>query len=244
MLCCFLFMPAGTAVRRGDTLMVPIPQSWQPVVGEETEKCYFLKLKEFLAEERRSHTVYPPEPEVFAALQTTPYEGVKVLLLGQDPYHNVNQAHGLCFSVRPGIKPPPSLVNIFKELKDDLGCSVPNNGYLVPWAQQGVLMLNAVLTVRAHAPNSHKNHGWETFTDAVIRKVNEREDLVVFILWGGYAQKKTALIDTDRHCIIQSAHPSPLSARNGFFGSKPFSKVNEALQSAGETPIDWQIPNL
>lgn len=221
-----------------------VPLIWQPFVGEETEKPYFLKLREFLAEERRSYTVYPPEPEVFAALETTPYDQVKVFLLGQDPYHDANQAHGLCFSVRPGVKPPPSLVNIFKELKVDVGCRIPNNGRLVPWAQQGVLMLNAVLTVRAHTPNSHKDHGWETFTDAVIRKVNDHADRVVFILWGGYAQKKIGLIDRSRHTIIQSAHPSPLSARNGFFGSKPFSKVNDALESGGKTRIDWQIPDL
>jgi uracil-DNA glycosylase len=159
-------------------------------------------------------------------------------------HHDENQAHGLCFSVQPGIKPPPSLVNMYKELQSDVGFEIPNNGYLVSWATQGILMLNAVLTVRAHTPNSHKNQGWETFTDAVIGKVNEKSDPVIFLLWGAYAQKKAKLIDTSRHTIIQSAHPSPLSARNGFFGSKPFSAINTALQSAGKPEIDWQIPNI
>ena len=167
-----------------------------------------------------------------------------MLLLGQDPYHDDNQAHGLCFSVRPGIKPPPSLVNIFKELHTDVGFRIPNNGYLVPWAEQGILMLNAVLTVRAHSPNSHKNHGWETFTDAIIRQVNAKESPVVFVLWGGYAQKKLALVDTSRHSVVQSVHPSPLSARNGFFGSKPFSAINRALQQVGKQEIHWQLPDI
>jgi uracil-DNA glycosylase len=225
-------------------MIPPLPPSWQAVVGDERQKPYFRELDKFLDEERREHTVFPPHEEVFTALKLTPYDGVKVLLLGQDPYHDDGQAHGLAFSVRPGIPPPPSLVNIFKELHSDLGCEVPDNGYLVPWAEQGVLLLNAVLTVRAHAPNSHKNKGWEKFTDVVIRAVGEKDDPVVFLLWGGYAQKKVKLIDTDRHTIIQSAHPSPLSARSGFFGSKPFSRVNETLHAAGKPPIDWQIPDL
>lgn len=218
--------------------------SWQAVLAEEFDKPYFRQLQDFLTEERQSHTIYPPEENVFSAFELTPYEQVNVLLLGQDPYHDENQAHGLCFSVKPGIKPPPSLVNIFKELKDDVGFNIPNNGYLVTWAKQGILMLNAVLTVRSHTPNSHKNKGWETFTDAVISKVNQKEEPVVFVLWGGYAQKKLKLIDTKRHKIIQSAHPSPLSARNGFFGSKPFSAINLALQSLNKPEIDWQIPDL
>lgn len=221
-----------------------LPPSWQPLLAEELDKPYFQKLQEFLKEERSHHTVFPPEKDVFNALNYTPYDEVKVLLLGQDPYHDENQAHGLAFSVRPGVRPPPSLLNIFKELHDDLGCKIPNNGYLVPWAEQGVLLLNAVLTVRAHSPTSHKNKGWEKFTDAVIRKVNEKRDPVVFLLWGGYAQKKVQLVDTDRHVIIRSAHPSPLSARSGFFGSKPFSAVNEALRAAGKEEIDWQISDL
>jgi uracil-DNA glycosylase len=166
------------------------------------------------------------------------------MILGQDPYHDDNQAHGLAFSVRPGIKPPPSLVNIYKELRSDVGFRIPNNGCLVPWTQQGVLLLNAVLTVRAHQPASHKGKGWETFTDAVLRKVNEKDSPVVFVLWGAYAQKKLSLIDTTRHTVVQSVHPSPLSARNGFFGSKPFSQINAALQAARKPPIDWQLPDL
>lgn len=218
--------------------------SWQAALTEEFDKPYFGKLQKFLAEERLAYSIYPTEENVFSAFELTPYEQVNVLLLGQDPYHDDNQAHGLCFSVKPGIKPPPSLVNMFKELKEDVGFNIPNNGYLVEWAKQGMLMLNAVLTVRAHTPNSHKNKGWETFTDAVINKVNDKADPVVFVLWGGYAQKKLKLIDTSRHIVIQSAHPSPLSARNGFFGSKPFSAINSALRASGKPEIDWQIPNL
>ncbi len=225
-------------------MQISIPTSWQDHLAGELQKPYLQKLSDFVDAERQAYTVFPPEDEVFSALRLTPYETVNVLLLGQDPYHDNNQAHGLCFSVRPGIKPPPSLVNMYKELRDDLGCRIPNNGYLVPWAQQGMLLLNAVLTVRAHTPNSHKNQGWEKFTDAVISAVNEKRDPVIFVLWGGYAQKKGNLIDTTRHVIVQSAHPSPLSARNGFFGSRPFSTINQALQAAGKPAIDWQIPDL
>jgi uracil-DNA glycosylase len=221
--------------------MQRIPKSWQEVVGEETRKPYYQALTAFLEEERSRYTVYPPEDEVFQALELTPYKKVKVLLLGQDPYHDENQAHGLCFSVRPGIKPPRSLVNIFKEMRDDVGCPVPDNGYLASWAEQGVLMLNAVLTVRAHLANSHKDKGWERFTDQIIRRVNELDHTVVFLLWGGYAGKKSDLIDRDRHVVLRSAHPSPLSARHGFFGSRPFSKTNDALAEAGEKEIDWCI---
>ena len=181
---------------------------------------------------------------MFSALEYTPYESVSALLLGQDPYHDDNQAHGLCFSVKPGIKAPPSLANMYKELKDDIGGKIPNNGYLVPWAKQGLLMMNAVLTVRAHTPNSHKDKGWEKFTDAVIKKVNEKKDPVVFILWGGYAKKKAKLIDATRHKILQGAHPSPLSAHQGFFGSRPFSGINAALKSNHKPEINWQIPDL
>jgi len=225
-------------------MKLPLPDGWQPLLANELEKPYFKKLQAFVDEERRTQTVFPPEPEVFSALETTPYEQVNVLLLGQDPYHDNNQAHGMCFSVRPGIKPPPSLQNIFIELRNDVGCHVPNNGYLVPWAKQGILLLNTVLTVRAHQANSHKGKGWELFTDEVIRKVNQKADPVVFVLWGAPAQKKLALIDTGRHTIVQSAHPSPLSARSGFFGSKPFSKINAALRAAGKPEIDWQLPDL
>ncbi len=225
-------------------MLIDIPGDWRAQLADEFEKPYFQTLQQFVDEERQNYTVFPPEQDVFSALKLTPYERANVFLLGQDPYHDNNQAHGLCFSVRPGIKPPPSLVNIFKELRSDVGFRIPNNGFLVPWAEQGMLLLNAVLTVRAHKPNSHKGHGWEIFTDAVIRAVNAREDPVVFVLWGGYAQKKRALIDTSRHKIIQSAHPSPLSANNGFFGSRPFSAINTALRAADKPEIEWQLPNL
>jgi uracil-DNA glycosylase len=226
---------------------MPIPSisnSWQKVLSEEFEQPYFQKLQDFSIAERQTQTIFPPAADVFSAFELTPYENVRVLLLGQDPYHDDNQAHGLCFSVKPGIKPPPSLVNIYKELQTDIGCKIPNHGYLVNWAEQGILMLNAVLTVRAHTPNSHKNQGWETFTDAVISKVNQKIDPVIFILWGAYAQKKIKLIDPTKHLVIQSAHPSPLSARNGFFGSKPFSTINTALDSFGQPAINWQLPDI
>ena len=218
--------------------------TWRPVLLSETEKPYWKPLQQFVRDERKKYTVFPPDKEVFAALHLTPYEKVSVLILGQDPYHDDGQAHGLCFSVRPEVAVPPSLQNIYKELRDDLGCTIPNNGCLTPWAEQGVLLLNAVLTVRAHQANSHQGKGWENFTDAIIRAVNDKPDRVVFVLWGAYARKKAPLIDTQRHVIIQSAHPSPLSASNGFFGSRPFSKINAALAAAGKPDIDWQIPDL
>jgi uracil-DNA glycosylase len=221
-----------------------IPKSWQSQLESETEKSYFHELQRFIAEERHRHRVFPPADQVYSALELTSYGQVKVLILGQDPYHDDNQAHGLCFSVRPGVKPPPSLKNIFRELHDDVGFRIPNNGYLVPWAEQGILLLNAVLTVRAHQANSHKGKGWEVFTDAIIETVAGKKDPVIFILWGSYAQKKTQLIDTARHIIISSAHPSPLSANRGFFGSRPFSQINKALQDNGNQPIDWQLPDL
>ena len=220
-----------------------LPPSWQSVLGEELEKPYFQELMRFVAQERAKHQVFPPEEEVFSAFHLTPYDRIRVLLLGQDPYHDEGQAHGLCFSVKPGIKPPPSLANMFKELSSELpGFRVPGHGHLEPWARQGMLMINAVLTVRAHTPNSHKARGWETFTDAVIRKVNEKADPVVFVLWGGYAKKKARLIDPKRHTVLEGTHPSPLSAHNGFFGSKPFSAINAALQQHGQPPIDWRLP--
>jgi uracil-DNA glycosylase len=225
-------------------LRVDLPDDWKRAVGQELDDPYFARLSEFVDGERQEHSVFPPEDDVFNAMKTTPYEKVSVLLLGQDPYHDDNQAHGLCFSVMPGNPAPPSLVNIYKELKSDIGCRIPNNGYLVSWARQGVLMLNAVLTVRAHQPNSHKGKGWETFTDAAIRAVSAHAAPVVFVLWGGYAQKKADLVDTKRHAIVQSAHPSPLSARSGFIGSRPFSKVNSILRDTGRPEIDWQIPDL
>lgn len=223
--------------------MTTIPPSWRAILAEETRKPYFHPLQEFVASERRQHLVFPPEADVFNALQYTPYERVKVILLGQDPYHDDGQAHGLCFSVLPGIKPPPSLVNIFKELRDDLGCTMPNNGCLIPWAKQGVLLLNAVLTVRAHEPNSHRNKGWEQFTDAIIRAVDAKPLPVVFLLWGAAAQKKQAMIDERRHIVLKAAHPSPLSMKK-FFGSKPFSAANAALVASGQKPIDWQVPDV
>jgi uracil-DNA glycosylase len=225
-------------------MLPPLPPSWRRLLAEELDEPYFLKLRGFVESEQQSHTVYPPEKDIFTALKLTPYENVNVLLLGQDPYPGKNQAHGLCFSVRPGVKPPASLRNIYKELQADVGFRIPNNGYLVPWAQQGILMINAVMTVRAGAPNSHKGMGWENFTDAIISRVNERESSVVFVLWGAYAQKKIKLIDTSRHTIIKSAHPSPLAARSGFFGSRPFSAINRALRTAGKPEIDWQLPDI
>lgn len=219
-----------------------IPASWRPALAAEVEQPYFQELRRFLEEERRTQTVFPPEDEVFSQLQLTPYDRVKVLILGQDPYHGPKQSHGLAFSVRPGVRPPPSLVNILKELHEDQGCAIPKHGYLASWAEQGVLLLNAVLTVRRREPNSHKNRGWERFTDAIIRAVNDRPTPVVFILWGAYAQKKAELIDTDRHVILRSAHPSPYSADRGFFGSRPFSHANAALEKSGQEPVDWCLP--
>lgn len=220
-----------------------LPPSWQDALGKELEKPYFTRLESFVEEERARGPVYPPREEVFAALDATPYENVKVLVLGQDPYHGAGQGHGLCFSVRPGVRTPPSLRNIFKELRDDLGHPVPDNGYLMPWAEQGVLLLNAVLTVRESEANSHKGQGWEEFTDAVIRAVAERPDPAVFVLWGAYARKKLPLIDTARHVVVQGAHPSPLSAKK-FFGSRPFSQIDAAVAAHGHAPIDWRIPDL
>jgi uracil-DNA glycosylase len=220
-----------------------LPEDWRAVLADEFHKPYFLELQKFLARERAEHTVYPPEGDVFNALRLTPYKRTSAFLLGQDPYHDEGQAHGLAFSVRPGIKPPPSLKNIFKELHDDLGCRIPNHGNLTHWAEQGLLLLNAVLTVRAHEPNSHKDKGWETFTDAVIRAVNDEPEPVVFVLWGNYAQKKEKLIDGSRHLILKAAHPSPLSAKK-FFGSRPFSSINAALTALGRPTIDWQLPDL
>ena len=217
-----------------------LPVSWQQVLAAEMAQPRFHALEQFVDAERKAHTVFPPEPEVFQALKLTPLDQVKVVLLGQDPYHNDGQAHGLCFSARPGVKMPPSLFNIFKELRDDLGYPIANNGCLVPWATQGVLLLNAVLTVRAHEANSHKGRGWESFTDAVIRAVNDRPRPAVFVLWGNYAQKKGKLVDETRHPVLRGAHPSPLSAAK-FFGSRPFSAVNDALKRMGNQPINWKL---
>ncbi len=214
---------------------------WNPVLRRELAKPYWADLQQFVREERERHTVYPPVDDVFAALHLTPLAQVKVLIVGQDPYHGAGQAHGLCFSVQSGVALPPSLRNIFVELRDDLGIEPPGHGSLELWARQGVLLLNTSLTVRAGQAASHQGKGWETFTDEVIRVVNAKDDAVVFILWGAHARKKKALIDVDRHVVIESAHPSPLSARNGFFGSRPFSRTNAALEAAGRDPVDWRL---
>lgn len=212
---------------------------WQEILGEEFGKSYYRELREFLKEEYAKETIYPVMENIWNAFEHTAYEDVKAVILGQDPYHGPNQAHGLSFSVQPGIAHPPSLRNIFKELEDDIGCEKPVDGTLTKWSDQGVLMLNTVLTVRQGQAHSHQKKGWEQFTDEVIRKLSERDAPVIFILWGKPAQTKKRLIDTKRHDIIEAPHPSPLSAHRGFFGSKPFSKVNKLLQSRGEAPIDF-----
>ena len=215
---------------------------WNPLLRAEFDKPYWAPLQDFVRTEREHHVVYPPHPEVFAAIHLTSYANTRVMILGQDPYHGPNQAHGLCFSVRRGVAVPPSLVNIHKELQSDLGYAPPGHGNLEHWAAEGVLLLNTTLTVRAGQAASHQGKGWEIFTDQVIRVVNDKTDPVVFILWGASARKKKALIDTSRHAVIESAHPSPLSAHNGFFGSKPFSRANEALIARGRQPVDWRLP--
>ncbi|WP_334077307.1 uracil-DNA glycosylase [Paenibacillus sanfengchensis] len=217
---------------------------WDEVLQEETQKSYFQELRYALAREYKLHTVYPPKELLFSALKLTPYERTRVVILGQDPYHGPGQAHGLSFSVMPGVRIPPSLQNIYKELESDLGIPAPNHGYLLHWAEQGVLMLNAVLTVREGQPNSHKGLGWERFTDAIMMKLNERNEPLVFILWGSYAQQKGAFIDRRRHKVIRSPHPSPLSAHRGFLGSRPFSQTNEFLKENGLGPIDWTLPTM
>ena len=219
-----------------------IHNSWQTVLSAEFEKPYYQESREFLKKEYQTQTIYPDMYHLFSALELTPFEEVKVVILGQDPYHGPNQAHGLSFSVQPGVKVPPSLANIYKELQADLGYQPVNHGFLESWAKQGVLLLNTVLTVRAGQAYSHRGKGWEQLTDVIIEKLNEREKPVVFILWGRPAQEKIKMIDTTRHVIIKSPHPSPLSAHRGFFGSRPFSQANAALERLGETPIDWQLP--
>jgi uracil-DNA glycosylase len=215
---------------------------WNPLLRGEFAKPYWRELQDYVATERSRGTVFPPAEQVFAALHLTSYAATRVVLLGQDPYHGPGQAHGLCFSVRRGVKPPPSLQNIFVELRDDLGIDPPGHGNLEAWAAQGVLMLNTCLTVRSGAAGSHHGKGWETFTDEVLRAVNDKTERVVFLLWGAPARRKQALVDTDRHVVIQSAHPSPLSAHSGFLGSRPFSRTNAALVDAGLPPIDWRLP--
>ena len=225
-------------------MAINITTDWIEILKDEFEKDYYLKLRQFLINEYKTQTIYPPMNEIFSALNYTSYKDTKVLILGQDPYHGEGQAHGLSFSVKPGVKIPPSLRNMYKELNSDLGCTIPNHGYLENWAKQGVLMINTALTVRAGSANSHKGKGWEILTDAIIKKLNEREKPVVFILWGNNAISKEKLITNPQHLIIKSVHPSPLSASRGFFGSKPFSKTNEFLKATNQEPINWQIENI
>lgn len=224
--------------------MAAISNDWLEPLKPEFSKPYYKDLYLKVKEEYATRLVFPPSNEVFSAFELTPLKEVKVVILGQDPYHNVRQAHGLCFSVRPEVEIPPSLVNIYKELQDDLGCFIPNNGYLEKWARQGVLLLNTVLTVRAHQANSHRGIGWEEFTDAAIRVLNRQDRPIVYILWGSPAQKKAQMLDNPKHLILKAPHPSPLSAYRGFFGSKPFSKTNAFLEANGLQPIDWQIENV
>lgn len=225
--------------------MSMIENDWLDEISGEFKKTYYKELFQFVREEYACKTIYPPADDIFNAFHFTPLSKVKVLLLGQDPYHNVQQAHGLSFSVLPEQKEiPPSLQNIYKELKEDCGCYIPNNGYLKKWADQGVLLLNTVLTVRAHQANSHQGKGWEEFTDAIIRAVNEQDRPVVYLLWGKPAQRKISMLNNPKHLILQAPHPSPLSAYRGFFGCHHFSKVNEFLIESGMEPIDWQIENI
>lgn len=224
--------------------MAMIQNDWLGPLTPEFRKPYYAELFKFVKEEYAARKVFPPADDIFNAFHLTPLHEVKVVILGQDPYHNDGQAHGLCFSVKPDVDVPPSLVNIYQELHDDLGCFIPDNGYLTKWAEQGVLMLNTVLTVRAHQANSHRGKGWEEFTDAAIRILNEQDRPIVFILWGSPAQKKAAMLHNPKHLILKAPHPSPLSAYRGFFGSRPFSQTNEFLKKNGLEPIDWQIENV
>ena len=224
--------------------MPPISNDWAEYLRPEYKKPYYKELYLKINEEYRTHQIFPPADDIFNAFHLTPLENVKAVILGQDPYHNDGQAHGLCFSVKPPVAPPPSLVNIYQELHDDLGCYIPNHGYLNKWAEQGVLMLNTVLTVRAHQANSHRGIGWEEFTDAAIRILNQQDRPIVFILWGRPAQMKEKMLTNPNHLILKAPHPSPLSAYRGFFGSKPFSQTNQFLEAHGVEPIDWQIENI
>lgn len=218
-----------------------IDPSWLKALSPEFQKDYFVKLKDYLQEEKKQGAIYPPSKKIFAAFNATPFEEVKVVIIGQDPYHGPGQANGLCFSVEYGVTVPPSLQNIYKEMKADLGTTTPDHGDLTKWATNGVLMLNAVLTVRHREAASHRNKGWELFTDAAIQKLSQEKKGLVFILWGNYARSKKKLIDTEKHFIIESPHPSPFSAHNGFFGSRPFSRTNKILEEQGLEPIDWQL---
>ena len=222
---------------------IRLEESWKAVLKSEFSKDYMKQLRSFLKEQKgQRKVIYPKGTEMFQAFDRTPFDKVRVVILGQDPYHGPNQAHGLCFSVRPGIQAPPSLVNIFKELESDLGLSIPDHGCLLPWADQGVLLLNSVLSVEQHKAASHQGRGWETFTDQAIRHLAEQREGIVFMLWGSYAQKKGAFIDRDRHLVLQSPHPSPLSAHRGFLGCRHFSQANSYLEQQGLPPINWQLP--
>ena len=224
--------------------MAAIANDWLEPLKPEFSKPYYKNLYQTVNEEYRTHQIFPPADDIFNAFALTPLHEVKVVILGQDPYHGEGQAHGLCFSVKPDVEIPPSLINIYKELQDDCGCEIPNNGYLTKWAKQGVLLLNTVLTVRAHQANSHRGIGWEEFTDAAIRVLNEQDRPMVFILWGRPAQMKKSMLTNLNHLIIESPHPSPLSAYRGFFGSRPFSRTNKYLKEHGLKEIDWQIENI
>ena len=221
--------------------MIKFNNEWDILLRDEFKKPYYLKLRDFLVEEYTHRTIYPDMYDIFNALKYTTYSNIKVVIIGQDPYHEPGQAHGLSFSVKKGVEIPPSLMNIYKEIHDDLGCSVPNHGYLVKWAEQGVLLLNSVLTVRRGEANSHRNCGWEIFTNEVIRLVNKHQKPVVFLLWGGNAREKASLITNPVHLVLQAPHPSPLSSYRGFFGCKHFSAANDFLRRTGQKPIDWQI---
>ena len=224
--------------------MAAISNDWLEPLKPEFSKPYYKELYAKVKEEYSKNVVFPPSDEIFSAFELTPLRDVKVVIIGQDPYHNVGQAHGLCFSVKPDVAIPPSLVNIYKELESDLGCFIPNNGYLVKWAKQGVLLLNTVLTVRAHQANSHRGIGWEEFTNVAISVLNEQDRPIVYILWGAPAQTKKKMLNNQKHMILEAPHPSPLSAYRGFFGSKPFSRTNAFLEQNGIAPIDWQIENV
>jgi len=224
--------------------MTILKNDWAPLLEQEFTESYYLSLRQILKEEYQNKVIYPDRHDIYNALHFTSYEDTKVVIIGQDPYHGQGQAHGLSFSVKPGVSIPPSLKNIYKELHDDIGCEIPNHGSLTEWTKQGVLLLNAVLTVQAGKPNSHKGIGWEKFTDRIIGILNDRKTPVVFILWGRFAQQKQQLITSPRHFIIKSPHPSPFSAHSGFFGSKPFSRTNEFLRQTGQKEIDWTISNI
>lgn len=217
---------------------------FKDIIEEESKKDYYIKLHEFVDNEYKTKTIYPPRENIFFALKNTPYEYVKVVIIGQDPYHGDGEAHGMCFSVNPGIKIPPSLQNIFKEIRRDIGCKIPNNGYLLKWARQGVLMLNSVLTVQKDKPASHQGKGWEMFTDRIIEEINKKDNPVVFLLWGNFAKQKASLITNPIHLVLTSSHPSPFAVRYGFDGCSHFSKTNEFLIKTGQAPIDWQIDDI